>query len=146
MTEQIKNMYLQCATAKTVQIMQQETSFTQATITMNLKTSTNFPKHTNPIVSAAMCEMQRENYYLPTLETRKLYNNRKQGGATAAHNMKGWYIMKHKRAYIHAYINGHFLCEVIQAALDNNMTVDDMKKVLINANPNFNVTFKVVRK
>ena len=33
--------------------------------------------------------------------------------------------MKMKRAYIWAYLDGKRLVEVIQAALDNNMMVDD---------------------
>lgn len=52
--------------------------------------------------------------------------------------------MRHKRAYIWAYLDGKRLVEVIQAALDNNMTVDDMKKLLVRENPGHDVTFKVV--
>lgn len=51
-----------------------------------------------------------------------------------------------KRAYIYAYLDGEFLVEVIQAALDNNMMVDDMKQQLIAENPGHEVTFKLVRK
>ena len=54
--------------------------------------------------------------------------------------------MRYKRAYIWAYLDGKPLVEVIQAALDNNMTVDDMKRLLISENPNHNVTFKVVHR
>ena len=54
--------------------------------------------------------------------------------------------MKTKRAYIWAYLDGKKLVEVIQAALDNNMSVNDMKQTLINENPGHEVTFKVVRK
>lgn len=54
--------------------------------------------------------------------------------------------MRAKRAYIWAYLDGKRLVEVIQAALDNNMMVDDMKKVLIAENPGHEVTFKVVKK
>jgi len=53
--------------------------------------------------------------------------------------------MKHKRTYIWAYLDGKKLIEVIQAALDNNMMVDDMKQLLIKENPGHEVTFKVVK-
>lgn len=53
--------------------------------------------------------------------------------------------MKMKRAYIWAYLDGKKLVEVIQAALDNNMTVDEVKQTLIDENPGHVVTFKVVR-
>lgn len=48
-----------------------------------------------------------------------------------------------KRAKIWAYLDGKKLVEVIQAALDNNMMVDDLKKKLIEENPSHEVTFKV---
>ena len=48
-----------------------------------------------------------------------------------------------KRKYIWAYLDGKPLVEVIQAALDNNMTVDEVKKLLIRENPGHEVTFKV---
>ena len=51
--------------------------------------------------------------------------------------------MKRRRTYIWAYHDGKKLVEVIQAALDNNMMVDDMKQLLIKENPNHEVTFKV---
>ena len=51
--------------------------------------------------------------------------------------------MKRRRTYIWAYLDGKKLVEVIQAALDNNMMVDDMKQLLIKENPNHEVTFKV---
>ena len=54
--------------------------------------------------------------------------------------------MKYKRTYIWAYLDGERLVEVIQAALDNNMTVDAMKRLLINENPGHEVTFKVVKR
>ena len=54
--------------------------------------------------------------------------------------------MKRTRAYINAYLDGVFLVEVIQAALDNNMTVDAVKTMLIRENPGHAVTFKVVHK
>lgn len=54
--------------------------------------------------------------------------------------------MRHKRTYIWAYLDGKKLVEVIQAALDNNMMVDDVKKLLIAENPGHEVTFKVVKK
>lgn len=54
--------------------------------------------------------------------------------------------MRHKKTYIWAYLDGKKLCEVIQAALDNNMMVADMKQTLIDENPGHEVTFKVVKK
>ena len=54
--------------------------------------------------------------------------------------------MRHKRTYIWAYLDGKRLVEVIQAALDNNMMVDDLKDQLIQENPGHEVTFKVIRK
>lgn len=54
--------------------------------------------------------------------------------------------MKHKRTYIWAYLDGKKLVEVIQAALDNNVMVNDMKQQLIDENPGHEVTFKVVKK
>lgn len=54
--------------------------------------------------------------------------------------------MKRKRTYIWAYLDGEKLVEVIQAALDNHMMVDDMKRLLINENPGHEVTFKVVKR
>ncbi len=54
--------------------------------------------------------------------------------------------MRHKRTYIWAYLDGKRLVEVIQAALDNNMMVDDLKELLIQENPGHKVTFKVIRK
>lgn len=51
--------------------------------------------------------------------------------------------MRHKRKHIWAYLDGKKLVEVIQATLDNNMMVADMKQLLINENPGHEVTFKV---
>lgn len=55
-------------------------------------------------------------------------------------------MQRRNRYYIWAYLDGKKLVEVIQAALDNNMLVDDMKKVLIKENPGHEVTFKVERR
>ena len=41
-----------------------------------------------------------------------------------------------------AYLDGKKLVDVVKAALDNNMMVDDMKTVLIKENPGHEVTFK----
>lgn len=54
--------------------------------------------------------------------------------------------MRYKRTYIWAYLDGKRLVEVIQAALDNNMTVDSVKKLLIDENPNHKVEFKIVKR
>ena len=50
--------------------------------------------------------------------------------------------MRHKRKTIWAYLDGKKLVDVIQAALDNRMTVDDMKALLVRENPGHEVTFK----
>lgn len=52
--------------------------------------------------------------------------------------------MKYKQKKIMAYLDGKPLVEVIQAALDNNMMVADIKKLLIAENPGHEVTFRVV--
>ena len=54
--------------------------------------------------------------------------------------------MAYKRTYIWAYLDGKKLVEVIQAALDNNMMVEDLKKKLIAENPGHEVTFKLVKR
>lgn len=51
--------------------------------------------------------------------------------------------MRHKRKTIWAYLDGKRLVDVVQAALDNNMAVDDMKALLVRENPGHEVTFKV---
>ncbi len=53
--------------------------------------------------------------------------------------------MRHHRKYIWAYLDGKKLVEVIQAALDNNMMIDDLKQKLIDENPGHKVTFKVTK-
>lgn len=47
-----------------------------------------------------------------------------------------------KRKTVWAYLDGKKLVDVVQAALDNNMTVDDLKKKLAKENPGQDVTFK----
>ena len=51
--------------------------------------------------------------------------------------------MKSKRPTVWAYLDGKPLCDVVQAALDNNMMVEELKSVLVRENPNGVVTFKV---
>lgn len=48
-----------------------------------------------------------------------------------------------KRKTVWAYLDGKKLVDVVQAALDNNMSVNDLKEVLVRENPGHNVTFKV---
>lgn len=43
-----------------------------------------------------------------------------------------------------AFLDGEPLCDVIEAALDNNMFVEELKQVLIKENPGHEVTFKFV--
>ena len=52
--------------------------------------------------------------------------------------------MKRKRKTIWAYLDGKKLVDVVQAALDNNMMVDDLKVKLIAENPGHKVTFRVI--
>lgn len=52
--------------------------------------------------------------------------------------------MRRKRKTIWAYLDGKKLVDVVQAALDNDMTVADMKETLILENPGHKVTFKVM--
>lgn len=48
-----------------------------------------------------------------------------------------------KTKTVWAYLDGEKLVDVVQAALDNNIMVADMKKKLIAENPDNKVTFKV---
>ena len=48
---------------------------------------------------------------------------------------------KHKTVW--AYLDGKKLVDVVQAALDNHMMVDDLKALLIRENPGHVVTFNV---
>ena len=50
---------------------------------------------------------------------------------------------RRKRTTVWAYLDGKKLVDVVQAALDNNMMVDDMKALLVKENPGHEVTFKV---
>lgn len=50
--------------------------------------------------------------------------------------------MRRTRKTVWAYLDGKKLVDVVQAALDNNMMVDDLKKKLIEENPGHEVTFK----
>jgi len=53
--------------------------------------------------------------------------------------------MRHrKRKTVWAYLDGKKLVDVVQAALDNNMMVDDLKKRLVEENPGHEVTFMVL--
>lgn len=56
-----------------------------------------------------------------------------------------WYAIcwdREKQKTIWAYLDDEKLVDVVQAALDNNMMVDDLKKQLIQENPGHTVTFK----
>ena len=52
-------------------------------------------------------------------------------------------VRRRKRKTIWAYLDGKKLVDVVKAALDNNMMVDDLKQKLISENPGHKVTFKV---
>lgn len=47
-----------------------------------------------------------------------------------------------RRKTVWAYLEGRRLVDVVQAALDNNMLVEDVKKLIIKENPGREVTFK----
>ena len=49
---------------------------------------------------------------------------------------------RHRRKTIWAYLDGEKLVYVVEAALDNNMMVDELKKKLVEENPRRIVTFK----
>ena len=50
---------------------------------------------------------------------------------------------RNKRKTVWAYLDGKKVVDMVRAALDNNMMVDDMKALLIRENPGHEVTFKV---
>ena len=50
-----------------------------------------------------------------------------------------------KEKTIWAYMDGIRLVDVVQAALDNNMMVADMKRLIVAENPNHSITFEVER-
>lgn len=52
-------------------------------------------------------------------------------------------MRKRKKTTVWAFMDGKKLVDVVQAALDNNMMVEDMKALLIRENPGHEVTFKV---
>ena len=52
-------------------------------------------------------------------------------------------MKERSRKTVWAYLDGKKLVDVVQAALDNNMMVDDLKQLLIRENPGHEVTFKV---
>ena len=54
----------------------------------------------------------------------------------------GGSMKRRKRTTVWAYLDGKKLVDVVQAALDNNMMVDDMKAMLVRENPGYEVTFK----
>ena len=53
-------------------------------------------------------------------------------------------MRQRKRKTVWAYLDGKKLVNVVRAALDNNMMVDDLKAKLIAENPGHEVTFKVL--
>ena len=52
-------------------------------------------------------------------------------------------MRRKKKTTVWAYLDGTKLVDVVQAALDNNMRVEDMKALLIRENPGHEITFKV---
>ena len=51
--------------------------------------------------------------------------------------------MRRKTKSVYAYLDGKLLCDVTKTALDNNMMLNDMKKLIELKNPGHEVTFKV---
>ena len=51
-------------------------------------------------------------------------------------------MKRRKRTTVWAYLDGKKLVDVLQAALDNNMMVAEMKAMLVRENPGHEVTFK----
>lgn len=51
-------------------------------------------------------------------------------------------MRRKKTKTIWAYLDGEKLVDVVQAALDNNMMVSDMKETLARENPGHEVTFR----
>lgn len=49
--------------------------------------------------------------------------------------------MRRKRKTIWAYLDGEKLVDVVEAALDNHMMVEELKKKLVAENPGHEVTF-----
>ena len=52
-------------------------------------------------------------------------------------------MRRKKHTTVWAYLDGRKLVDVVQAALDNHIMVDDLKAQLIRENPGHTVTFKV---
>ena len=52
-------------------------------------------------------------------------------------------MRRRKKTTVWAYLDGRKLVDVVQAALDNHMMVDDLKARLIRENPGHTVAFKV---
>ena len=52
-------------------------------------------------------------------------------------------MKRSKRKTVWAYLDGKKLVDVVQAALDNHMMVDEVKALLSRENPGHEVTFKV---
>lgn len=50
--------------------------------------------------------------------------------------------MRQKRKTVWAYLDGKKHVDVVQAALDNDMTVADLKEKLVKENPGHDITFK----
>jgi len=51
-------------------------------------------------------------------------------------------MKRHRAKTVWAYLDGERLVDVVLAALDNRMTLTDMKELLVRENPGHEVTFK----
>jgi hypothetical protein len=62
---------------------------------------------------------------------------------TITHQRRQKDVRTRKRKTIWAYLDGKRLVDVVLAALDNNMHIGELKKLLIAENPGHEVTFKI---
>lgn len=52
-------------------------------------------------------------------------------------------MRRRKRKTVWTYLDSKKLVDVVRAALDNNVMVDDVKALLVQKNPGHEITFKV---
>lgn len=79
--------------------------------------------------------MKTESHIICTV----LRNKRRNATRKEKNEMK---VRTNKMKKCIALIDGELLCEdVLKAALDNRMMLDDLKKRLVEENPNHEVTF-----
>ena len=69
----------------------------------------------------------------------------KNKAATPRSNCKRRFskMRRRKRKTVWTYLDSKKLVDVVRAALDNNVMVDDVKALLVQKNPGHEITFKV---